>query len=244
MGKFLTTRKRSSFLLASVFAPVYLGILLSGGSDSTRQSSVKDQLKIVNKTKSIEVVDVHTEDPNLLVIVLKNVATTDINGFEVGVQHHARITGDSSIGGWAIAPGATYNLTIPSEYALSDITILAAMLTDGNIEGDAATIIHLKERRSELKRTLREVVHLIETALAAPDVNTLSALDKLESQITSLAMANEAVLNKAGGLRDAQSDFGTELQLLRRRLEQNGAQNQRRRLLDLKARTEKRIDSL
>lgn len=243
MKKF-PTNSPSSVLLVLTFTLLCFGILIASGGQPRRQSPVRDQLKINNKTKSLEVVEVRAADPDFLIIVLKNVSAVDINGFEVNIQHHARIKGDTSVGGWVISPGATHDLTIPVRYALSEIEILAAMFADGNIEGDPTAVKDLKQWRSELQKHLLRVLPLLERALESPDVNSLEALDRLESQISSLSSDSETQPAKTSGFRDAKSDLLTELQALRQRLERNGVQNQQKRLLELKKRIEKRIASL
>lgn len=244
MKNLFRTNPPSSRLFALVFALFCLGILIASGGQPSRQSPVRDQLKIINKTRSIEVVEVRAENPNFFIIVLKNVSEVDINGFEINVQHHARIKGDTSVGGWVISPGATHDLTIPAQYVLSEITILAAMFADGDIEGDPATIKDLKQWRSGLKKELLRIMPLLDRAIESPDVNSPEALDRLESQFSSLFSVSETQPGTTSGFRDAKSDVLTELQTLRQRLERNGVQNQQKRLLELKKRFEKRIASL
>ncbi|MEK6283351.1 MAG: hypothetical protein AABN95_23600 [Acidobacteriota bacterium] len=210
MKKLLTTKPWSSLLLASVFAPVGLSIFIGGGP-SKPQSPVSSELKITNKTKSIEVVGVKSEDPNLIVIVLKNVSSVDMNGFELSVRDHARITGDASVGGWAISPGATHDFVIPERYASSEITILAAMFTDGNIEGDEATVKQLKHWRSGIKQQLLRALPFLETALEAPDVNSPEVLDRLESEFSSFSLDSDDTQSVAArGLRGAKDGLITE----------------------------------
>lgn len=241
MKNLFPRNSQSSILVTFAFLLFCFGILIASGG---RQSLVRDQLKIINKTKSLEVVGVRAENPDFFVIVLKNVSAFEINGFEINVQHHARIKGDTSIGGWVISPGATHDLTIPAQYVLSEITILAAMFADGDIEGDPATIRDLKQWRSGLKKELLRILPLLDRAIESPDVNSPEALDRLQSQISSLSSDSETQPGTTNELRDAKGDLFTELQSLRQRLERNGVQNQQKRLLELKTRIEKRIASL
>ncbi|HKO43405.1 MAG TPA: hypothetical protein VJU84_08950 [Pyrinomonadaceae bacterium] len=244
MKNLFRTNPPSSILVAVAFALFCFGMLIASGGQPSQQSPVRAQLKIINKTKSIEVVEVRAEDPNFFIIVLKNVSVEDINGFEINVQHHARIKGDTSVGGWVIPPGATHELAIPVRYALSEIEILAAMFADGNIEGDPTAVKHLKQWRSELQKHLLRLLPLLERALESPDVNSLEALDRLESQISSLSSNPETQPGMTSGFEDAKSDLLTELRALRQRLERNGVQNQQKRLFELKNRIEKRIANL
>lgn len=238
-------RPRRSFLLASAFAPVCLGVFMGGGGPSIPQSPTKSDVKIINKTTSLEITSIEITDDGRLHLLLKNNSSKNLNGFEVWVRDQARITTDTSIGDWAISPGATHDMEFPPDYVRSEITILAAMFADGSIEGDPATVIELKQWRLGLKRSLTSALLVLEAALESPEVNSPEALDRLESQLSSLSPESDtAQSHSASGSRSARGDLISSIQLLRQRRQRAGALMQRQRILELKAQIERRIASL
>jgi hypothetical protein len=136
-------------------------------------------------------------------------------------------------------------MEFPADYVRSEFTILAAMFADGSIEGDPATVIEPNQWRLGLKRRLTSALLVFEAALGSPDVNTPEALDRLESQLSSLSLESDtAQSHSASGSRSARGDLINSIQLLRERLHRAGALMQRQRILELKAQIERRIASL
>lgn len=237
-------KSRRLLFLALAFVPMCFGVLIRGAEPLQPQSAAKSDLKIINRTTSLEVVSVQPTDHNLLAIRLKNVSAKGLNGYAVSLKG-GRITKDLSSGGRVISPGHTDDLEIPSDLSSSDLTILAAMFSDGSIEGDSIVAAELKEWRLGLKEELVRALSLIEKAMESPDVFELDALDRLESQLSSRPLeSGDAKRHSIEGSEDARNTLKTELQILRDRRQRNGAHMQRQRLLDLKARIERRIASL
>jgi hypothetical protein len=228
---------RRYLLVVSAFALLCFGVLIVGGRPSRSQSSTKSDIKVINKTATLEVLSVRPTDHNLQAIVLKNVSSKPLNGYSVAVGN-GRITIDISSGDRVIPPGQTDELEIPIDLIRPDITILAAMFADGSIEGDEAVVAELREWRFALKKQLSRSLSALDATLESPDVNAEKALDRLESQFSSLDP--DSVIES----RIAGDTLNTEIQILRENRQRQGALKQRQRLLDLKARIERRIASL
>lgn len=237
-------RSRRSLFLALAFVPLCFGILIRGAGPSTLQSITRAD-QVTNKTKSLEVVFVQPMDNNRILIRMKNISSKDLNGYEVDVRGQARITTDFSAGNAVIPPGGTHEFDFPAEYSLSNLTILAAMFSDGTIEGDPITVTELKKQRLVLKKQLTKALPLLEAALQSADVYNPEVLDRLESQLSSLPLESDATeRHSTSESRSARDDLIEDIKRLRERHRRNGAQMQRQRLLDLKTRIEKRIASL
>ncbi len=242
---FRLAKSRGSLLLASAFVPLSVGLLVGGIEPTRRQSLTKSEIKIINKTKTLEVSAVHPKEPNMIVIQLKNISSKNLNGYEVDVHGKVRVTTDISAGDWAIPAGATHDIEFPAEYASYEIWILAAMFTDGSIEGDPEAVNILKERRLGLKTQLLRALPLLEAVMNSPDVDTTKALDRLEYQFSSLSVdANGELAHSASGSRSAKGDLISAVEGLRDRFKRHGALNQRSRLLELKRSIGRRIASL
>lgn len=233
-------KRRRTLLLSSVFAPVCFGILIGNGPSGT-QSPTRSDIKIVNKTTTLEVVALRPTDHNLLVIGLTNVSSKDLNGYTVAVNG-TRITKDLSSGDRVVPTGQTDELEIPLGASPPDITILAAMFADGSIEGDQAIAAELRERRLGLKKELIRALSILNATLESPDVYAAMALDELESRFSSLSLESATDRpHSAEGSQEARNTLSTEIQILRERRQRHGALMQRQRLLDLKGRIERRI---
>ncbi len=218
---------------------------LSAGFKSSTLPTVQFPVNIANKTSALEVVTVHPGPLGFVTIVIKNVSSKKINGYEVLVANKAQIRTDTSVGDWALSPGATHHIDVPVDPAGSNVTILAAMFTDGNIEGEPATVKELKQWRASLKTQLRGGLELLEAALKSSDVFTLDVLDRLESELTLMGRRSNVNQPSApNGARTATDDLLTEIRMLRERRHRQGAAMQMQRLLDFKKRLERRIASL
>lgn len=245
MKKFLGIIKtRRSLLLASAFTPVCLAMFAGGAGPSRPQSPTRSDLKIINKTTTLDVISVHRTVYNLLVIQIKNVSTKDLNGYALAVNN-SRITIDISSGDRVIAPGQTDDLQIPNDFSTPDLTILAAMFADGSIEGDRVIAAELREWRAGLKKELTRALSVLDAALESPDVDSGMTLDNLEGRFSSIGLESyPANPHSASGSQDARNTLNTEIQILRERRKRNGTHMQRQRLLDLRGRIERRIASL
>jgi len=236
----MTIRRRLGYkypLLASVFVLLCLRALIIAGTSSSQSSRTKSDIKIVNKTTTLEVLSVKPTDHNTQVVSLKNISSKALNGY-AGVVGNSRITVDISSGDRVIAPGQTDELEIPIDPSHPNITILAAMFADGSIEGDEAVVAELTEWRLSLKKQLSRSLSVLDAILESSDVDAEKALDSLESQFSSLDPDSGTESRIAG------DTLNTEVQILREKRQRQGPHMQRQRLLELKARIERRVASL
>jgi len=225
-------------------APVLFAMFAPRPVPVTPQSTIPN-IRINNNTSSLEVIAVRPMPHNMLAIVLKNISSKEVNGYEILVRGKAEIRTDLSAGDWALSQGSTHELDIATEANGPEVTILAVMFTDGSIEGDPTTVTELKHWRLGIKTQLMRALPLLESALNSTDVFTPGVLDRLESQISSLPLeSDEGQHHAASGARRGRSDLITNIDALRERRKRNGQFMQRQRLLDLKRQLERRITSL
>jgi hypothetical protein len=158
-------------LLASVFALLCLGAFMIAGTSSSQSSKTKSDIKIINKTTTLEVLSIKPTDNNMQVILLKNVSSKALNGYAAAVGN-GRITKDISSGDRVIPPGQTDELEIPVDLTRPDVTILAAMFADGSIEGNEAVVAELREWRLALKKQLSRSLSVLDAILESPEVDT------------------------------------------------------------------------
>ena len=236
-------KPRGSVLVVSAIAPICLGLLLGGGGTFSRQSPTKSDIKIINKTTTLELASIRATDHNHLVFVFKNLSSKDLNGYAIAVNG-ARITVDISSGDRAVNPGETDAIEIPGDSSPPQVTILAAMFADGSIEGDPVVVAKLKEWRLGLKKQLTRALSVLNETLESQDVNADAALDRLESQFSSFPLESDNAQAPSRGLRDGRDDLMTDIQMLRERRHRQGSLNQEKRLLELKGRIERRIARL
>jgi hypothetical protein len=156
--------------------------------------------------------------------VLKNVSGRPINGYSwiAGGQWTAT---DLSIGDRALQPGAEEDRVVfilPD--ASPDLTILAAMFTDGSGNGDATEVAQAQQERSELKLQLSRGLALLNRVIDAADTryaNSATALDDLASGFGSLSIhpetrSSQGIIHGLG-LSHGRQDLVNELDWLRDR---------------------------
>jgi hypothetical protein len=237
MKIFLARAKpRRTVLVVSAIAPVCLGLLLGFGGTSRQQSASNSEIKIVNKTTTLEVVAFRTPDGGRLIVRFKNISSKELNGYAVAVNG-GRITGDISSGDRVVSPGQTEDLEIPLSPTPPELTVMAAMFADGTIDGEPTTVGELRKWRLALKKQLTRSVTFLDAILESPDVDTAKALDRLKSQFSSLDPDSTTESRIAG------DTLNTELQTLREKRDQEPLK-QRQHLFELKARIERRIANL
>lgn len=140
-------------------------------------------------------------------------------------------------------------MPMPLDNPPKEITILAAMFSGGNIEGDPVTVAEFRERRLGVKEELARSLPISDEMLRAPD--TPAALDHLANRFSSGDKSDtkhsDKVLVKghlASGAREARESLTTDIELIRDRLRGDATFTQREALLDLRQRILKRIASL
>jgi hypothetical protein len=176
-------------------------------------------------------------------VVFKNVSARDINGFVVALPGGGELTIDTSTGDRVVAPQATEDLQIPAGSEVPDITIRAVMFADGNVEGNALTVSHVKQRRGALKRELKRGLELIRDAAESAEADSPGIFDKLEAAISNLNV-DPSLRSQDTGLLEAKQDLASAIRDVRTRQERNGYLKQRERLKELCNRVERRIASM
>jgi hypothetical protein len=225
------------------------GILIGGvGSSKVQrirpsqpQSLTRNDIKTINKTTTLEVA-IETTDNNLLIVRLKNISSKDLNGYVVGITNQVTITTDLSAGDRIISPGQTHDMEIPLGSSPMEITILAAMFTDGSMEGEPASVAELRPWRLGLKEELTRSLSVLDAMLQMPHSPT--ALDSLTSRLSPSDDSELIRAGRASGARSARNSLNTEIELLRERLQRDRTLTQKEGLLELKRRIERRIASL
>src|SRR5712691_936037 len=94
-----------ALLLALAFALVCFGILIAGVGPTRQQSRSRNDIKIINKTTTLEV-DLSPIANNHLLIRLKNLSSRNLNGYVISVDR-TRIDVDISSGDRVVSSGQT-----------------------------------------------------------------------------------------------------------------------------------------
>jgi hypothetical protein len=220
-------------------ATLCVGIAFSG-----LKSPDKPTIKILRETQALELIATEVTSNGNLLLVFKNVSARDINGFVLAISGGPEITFDTSTGDRVIASQATEDLEIPAGSQVPEITILAVMFADGNLEGNEITVAQLKQRRGALKRELKRGLAMIRDVAGSPDANSPAIFEKLESAISNLEIDPSSQSSGDTGLVDAKQDLFTAIRDVRTRQERNGYLKQRERLQELCNRIERRIATL
>ncbi|MDQ2976560.1 MAG: hypothetical protein M3R69_14275 [Acidobacteriota bacterium] len=249
MKQFLGMIKpRKSLLIASVLALMCFGVLIGGvrssrrhGVESARLSRFQNDIKIINNTTTLDA-SFQITGNNHLLIRLTNISSKGLNGYVVAVNG-GRITADISSGDQVVYPGQTTELEQPIRSSTMTVNVLAAMFADGSIEAEPILKTELTEWRVGLKKELARGLAAMEEVLESPDVYTTETLDRLDSQLTPLH-SDKIHSHSELGTENARDSFKSAIQSLRERQQREGPFMQRQRLLDLKARLERRIASL
>jgi hypothetical protein len=216
--------------------------ILFGTTRPPRLQSVNTtQAAVANETQALKIEAWERKADGRFHLLVRNVGSKDVNGYVVVVGSRTQIMVDLSSGDRVMSQGSTDELEFPNTSAPPNLTILAAMFTDGSIEGDPATVEETRRWRSELKMQLSRGLILLNQVIDSSDVDSGAALDNLESHLSSLP---DTRTQSVGGLRDGKDSLVSDLHLLRQKLERRGNVNQRRSLTELRERIKRRIASL
>ena len=245
MKKLLGIIKTRRLLLTAV-APLCFGMLIVGVGPSRPQDvAVKsvspNEIKVINKTTTLDVT-FQTISDNQLLVKVKNLSSKDINGYVIGLND-ARVTKDISIGDRVISTGETDELQLFIRSSSTTLTVLGAMFTDGSIEAEPVLTKELREFRLGLKKELIRNLAVLDEILSSADVYSTKALDRLEDKF-SFPSNSDALSNSERGVQSARDDLNSELKILRQRQQREGSAMQIQRLLDFRGRIERRIARL
>jgi hypothetical protein len=220
------------FVLACISLP-----FLFGGVRFSRQSNPIG-VTLRNDTGALQVDALDSTADGRIRLVLRNVSSKDINGYVIACGDRYQVTNDLSSGDRVIAPGATDKLELPAKKGVDTITIMAAMFTDGSVEGELGTVQFATQRRAELKAHLTRGLVLLNEALDSADAESPEALDRIETGFSSLPA--DAPGSNGGG-HYAQENLLNELRDIRSTRKRNPNLNQRESLIELRDRIKRRI---
>jgi len=213
------------------------------------QTAVPAKPTITNKTQALEVLawEPSAKYPQDFDLVIKNISTKPINEYVV-MSGSGWATTDLSAGDRAIAPGFTEE----TYFVGPDVTIVAAMFTDGSGDGEPRTVEQEKRTRSELKRQLGNGLALLNRVIdsTAPGyADSAAALDDLAEGFSSLSVRPEIPSSRdiirGIGLNFGQISLSSSLYDIRQRLARdNNTISQRQWLIELREQLKRRIASL
>lgn len=152
------------------------------------QRPSRDELKVVNHTRSLEVLSVeHRKDELLLTFrnnyaqPLTGVVVSTLKGWRDGVAYPSR--------GERLAPGATRTASfyLPESKRTREVVVLAAFLEDCTIDASPEFAAGEQARRAAEKEQNEKSVALLAQTLGAPDFEPRRSLDRLEREAHALA---------------------------------------------------------
>jgi hypothetical protein len=242
---FRGVKKRSLVIFGCLLLCICISIVGGAVRSSHIRFPEKSGTAVINKTTALEVTTLELTSDGHIHLVLKNVSPKNLNGYVVALDDKFRITKDISSGDRVVPQNSTDDLEIPIQSTPTTIAILAAMFTDGSVEGDPTTVKEVRDWRLDLKGQLRRGLSALDEILESTDVDNVAALERLEAQLSSLPLdpAN-AGASSVRGLHDGKDALTNELNNLRSRQERYGSFNQRVNLMRLKERIKRRIASL
>lgn len=154
---------------------------------ATAQESSTANLRIINRTRSLEVIKVERDDSSVY-LTFQNNYDKNVSGVVVSPQKGSTEMIPFANQNEIIAPGRTHRqsfMIYPSRQT-RDIVVLAALLEDCSIDGDPKTIDDLKAQRRGEKAQSEKLLALITKFLNVPNVDS-KTLDKLERELSELA---------------------------------------------------------
>jgi hypothetical protein len=151
------------------------------------QKQSTDDLRIINKTRSLEVVRME-RDRTLLYLTFRNHYEQNVIGVVVSPQKVSKMMVCFAIMYGTFTPGSTQTqrfLIFPEE-KMRDIIVLAALLEDCTIGGDQETINYFEAQRRGGKAQSEKLLALITKFLKGPKIDR-TTLDKIERDVLNLA---------------------------------------------------------
>ncbi|HXU37819.1 MAG TPA: hypothetical protein VN937_15760 [Blastocatellia bacterium] len=176
-------------------------------------------LKVTNRTRAFELVDIEEVDDKNIRLTLKNGYEKKITGFQVSVGA-GRVQTDLTLGGDEtnfILPENTYQeiYAIQHETDARGITILAVVLEDGTTDGDAEAIEEIEYYRLGMKMERKRVLSLLQGVLKTDDSEIVSALSRVENQVSSPSITQDKTLPYQKNRRLYNINFGTSDERMR-----------------------------
>lgn len=172
------------------------------------QNLPTDNLRIINKTSSLEVINVERSKA-FLTLTFRNNYTQPVRGLVVSAQKGSTAIVSFTNRPELLSPGATYteSFGLFSKKVSRDVIVLAAFLEDCTMDGDPETIkTEEAERRGE-KIQSEKLLALITKSLDSPDA-VESTLNRTERAVSALTEKTSRDQRKEGyGRRVSISTF-------------------------------------
>ena len=220
-----------------------IGVFIIAGSHSQQaEPAAKQNPPVINHTQRLTVVSA-VRNGGELYLALRNDYTTNIMAYAVSIGDF-QFTEDFVWSGFesaGIVPNTTYEVRIPSSNSIKPVNISAALLADGNGDGNAAILEEIKDQHLAGRIQIERALHLLNDYLKpsaslkvsqlksqividlnAPEADSLTALRKLQParQWTSLSEEARNALENAkqnvfGDFKNVESAEDVREELLR-----------------------------
>lgn len=145
-------------------------------------------VRVLNRTRSLEVVGVEQGEGSLL-LTFRNNCPRRVTGLVVSAQEGSTGTVLSPKQDEMIAPGETREesfLLLPGKKT-RDVVILAAFLEDCTMDGDPETVKKEEAGRRGERKLNEKLLAMVSKVLGSPKFDGPKSLDKLERETASLA---------------------------------------------------------
>ena len=214
-----------------------------------KQSPQESVLRVENKTKAFQVVSI-AKDRESIHVSLRNDYEKTIISYIVATSRHTTMQTDYGFSDESkgIAPRAIedWRETTTLQMLSDGITILAVVFEDGTGDGEPQRVKEIKDQRYGYKVQISRILLLIENILKSPVADTPTAIDELESQITSLSTEpdDETLEHSKLGLHNQKESTLRDVEELRGIVQEPGKITVRDGLVRIKKRLEKRLSRL
>jgi hypothetical protein len=154
------------------------------------ESLQADKLPVRNMAQSFRLIAIEKIENRDLRITLQNDYSKRINGFWLFVGNVGTEIGPLYEKEQMISSGGIYTIDLPiqADTDTRGIGIVAVTFEDGSGDGDSESLYVIRETRKGEKIQIKKILKLIRQHLMSPDMDTSTALDRLESQIKSLSV--------------------------------------------------------
>lgn len=206
----LSTKQRLFIVSSVVFGSILLTARIrSSGGRSGQQSY--DLPIIKTEAKCLKFISLERINRRF-VTTMKNISEKAITGYVVAVCDVPESAVDYSIGSNSIEPGQVVEITTPV-MALSDqcasaatqptITVLAVVFDDKSTDGEYGWAKGILDDRHGHRIQLRRINQLLRASAKWSDRNEATAIERLNSQISSLPVDEDETPSVRGGLAAA-----------------------------------------
>jgi len=220
-----------------------------GTVSSRRMQDKRPQLSNKSKTSALEIVKIEVRnDIEAAIVTFKNVSSKNINAVRLAYNKGSLqidFLGASEPERQRLGPGTTYQETLPLTNASEEfeVSVLAVTFDDKSSDGDPESIKQIIDARRGFTKEMKRLRPLLEAAIASPDGDSSTILDRLKSQVEALPLEkSDDSSDFRQGQTEARQDFLYEVQFLKERQAATGQVQIRSALAKDKIRYDKRID--